>query len=73
MQAIAERIKEGASFVSLAQEYSDCPSASAGGDLGPFGRGQMVKAFEEAPVLPVDGVSDVVETEFGYHLIHRTA
>ena len=70
---IEKQLQEGGDFVSLAREHSDCGSAAAGGDLGPFGRGQMVKAFEEAAFgLDVGGTSDVVETPFGYHIIRRT-
>ena len=61
------------SFSEIATEFSDCPSAEKGGDLGKFGRGAMVKAFDIAAFeLEVGEVSEVVETEFGYHLIHRT-
>lgn len=67
------QIDGGADFASLAQQHSDCPSGKRGGDLGPFGRGQMVKPFEDAAFgMPVGGTSGVVETEFGYHLIRRT-
>ncbi len=77
----AEKIAElkaeidgGAEFAALAREHSDCPSGSKGGDLGTFGRGMMVAAFEEAVFgLEVGGLSDVVETSFGYHLIQRTS
>ena len=63
----------GMSFSEIATEFSDCPSAEKGGDLGKFGRGAMVKAFDMAAFeLEVGEVSEVVETEFGYHLIHRT-
>lgn len=59
-------------FVQAAIDYSDCPSGQDGGMLGEFGRGAMVPAFEEAAFgLPVGGMSDVVETQFGYHLILR--
>lgn len=60
-------------FEQAAIEYSDCPSGAQGGDLGRFGRGSMVPAFEEAAFSLEPGeVSGIVETEFGYHLIKRT-
>lgn len=67
------KLDAGTSFAELAQAHSDCPSSSSGGDLGSFGRGQMVGAFEQAAFgMEVGQVSDVVETDFGYHLITRT-
>jgi len=71
---IEERLRGGADFAALAREHSDCGSAAAGGDLGAFGRGQMVKGFEDAAfALDVGGTSDVIETPFGFHIIRRTA
>ena len=67
------QIDQGADFAGLAKQHSDCPSAAKGGDLGSFGRGQMVGAFETSAFgLPVGGTSGVIETDFGYHVIRRT-
>lgn len=60
-------------FPELAGEYSDCSSASKGGDLDFFSRGQMTKAFEDAAfAMQKNEISDIVETEFGYHIINLT-
>ncbi|QRV80348.1 peptidyl-prolyl cis-trans isomerase NIMA-interacting 1 [Ceratobasidium sp. AG-Ba] len=60
-------------FAKLASKHSDCSSYKAGGDLGWFGKGQMQKPFEEGVLaLPVGGISGVVETDSGVHLIMRT-
>ncbi len=70
---IKAKIDGGEDFASLAQAHSDCPSGADGGDLGTFGRGAMVAEFDKAAFeLEAGSVSDVVETAFGYHLIHRT-
>jgi peptidyl-prolyl cis-trans isomerase SurA len=70
-ESLLKRIRDGADFQELAKRYSDDPgSAPLGGDLGWFRRGHMVKAFEDAAFsLPPGQVSNVVETEFGYHII----
>lgn len=70
---IAQQLEAGGDFAALARAHSDCGSAQAGGDLGSFGRGQMVKAFEDSAFgLNVGDTSDVVETPFGFHIIRRT-
>lgn len=62
-----------ANFAQLALQYSSCPSKANGGDLGDFGPGMMVKPFEDATVATsVGSISLPVQTQFGYHLIHRT-
>ena len=67
---IKAKIEAGTSFEDAAKEYSSCPSAAQGGDLGNFTRGRMVPEFEEASfALEIGKVSDPVKTQFGYHLI----
>lgn len=71
--ALKDELDGGGDFAQLAAAHSDCPSSAQGGDLGGFARGMMVEEFENAAFgLEVGGVSDIVETPFGYHLIHRT-
>jgi parvulin-like peptidyl-prolyl isomerase len=76
-EAIAElrrQIEEGAEFDALASEHSACPSGkSAGGSLGWFSRGMMVPEFDAAVFdMSVGDLSDIIETQFGYHLILKT-
>ncbi len=69
-----DQINTGASFEDLAKENSDCSSASRGGDLGTFGRGQMQKPFEDAAfALQVGEMSGIVDTDSGVHIILRKA
>jgi len=71
---LKEQLTSGADFGKLAQQHSKCPSGQNGGDLAMFGRGQMVKPFEEAAFnSEVGTVTDPVQTQFGYHLVKRTA
>lgn len=75
LQAIREQIVSGkARFEDIASVESDCSSANRGGDLGPFGRGQMQKPFEDATfALQVGQLSGIVDTDSGVHIILRTA
>lgn len=73
IDSIHERLKNGESFEDLAKEFSQDGTAQNGGDLGQFGIGMMVKEFEDAAfALKVGEISDVVETQFGYHIIKLT-
>lgn len=73
-EILAEVKKNPAKFAELAKKNSQDPgSAEKGGDLGMFGRGAMVKAFEEAAYSMKPGqVSDLVQSEFGFHIIKLT-
>ncbi|NMM64804.1 peptidylprolyl isomerase [Clostridium sp. P21] len=67
---VAEEINNGMDFEDAAKQYSSCPSKEQGGNLGNFGRGQMVPEFEEAAfALEIGALSAPVKTQFGYHLI----
>ena len=72
---LIEKINNGANFEDLARQFSKCPSGKKkGGDLGSFGKGKMVPQFDNAArKLKVGEISGPVKTQFGYHIIKRTA
>ena len=68
------QIEGGTDFADVAKEHSTCPSGKSGGDLGSFGKGQMVPEFDA--VIFEDELNVVhgpVQTQFGYHLIEITS
>jgi peptidyl-prolyl cis-trans isomerase C len=70
IKRVQERLKAGEKFEDLAKEVSDCPSSQKGGDLGFFTKGRMVKNFEDTAFgLEKGKSSDIIETQFGYHII----
>jgi peptidyl-prolyl cis-trans isomerase C len=70
---LKKKLAEGASFESLAQKFSRCPSASRGGDLGVLRLGQADSDFEEAALdTPIGDIHPrTIRTRFGHHLIKR--
>jgi len=69
-EKIKQQLAKGGDFAKLAKKHSICPSAKKGGDLGEFGPGQMVKAFDNVVFkLPVLKIHGPIKTKFGYHLI----
>ena len=73
-EELKQQIQDGADFAEIAKKHSTCPSGRRGGDLGEFGRGQMVKEFDE--VVFRDALNTVhgpVKTQFGYHLLEITS
>lgn len=72
--ALREKIVNGeTAFEDAAAMVSLCPSGANGGDLGFFGKGQMVKPFEDACFsMEVNEVSNPIQTQFGWHLIQLT-
>ncbi len=73
IDSIYKMYMDGADFAYIAQRHSDGPSASNGGDLGYFSKGDMVKEFEEAAFSMVPGEVRMVKTKFGWHLIRVEA
>jgi peptidyl-prolyl cis-trans isomerase C len=67
---LLKQLKDGADFAELAKSHSTCPSAPQGGDLGFFPRGETTPAFEKTAFeLEIGQISEIVETEYGYHII----
>ena len=72
-QSIIDEIKGGADFADLAKKHSSCPSGSSGGELGTFGKGQMVPEFETACFDgEVNAVQGPIKTQFGFHVVEVT-
>lgn len=73
-QEALQRLRNGEDFATVVEEYTDEPGGAArGGTLGRFTRERMVKAFSEAAfVLEPGELSDIVETQYGFHIIQRT-
>lgn len=70
LETIAEEARLGADFAELAKQYSEGPDAADGGLMGWVGRGDLVAELEAAAfALPEGGVSEVVETQWGFHLL----
>ena len=72
-ERLKAEIEAGADFAELAKQHSACPSGQRGGDMGSFGRGRMVKAFDDVVFeAALNQVHGPVQTQFGYHLIEIT-
>jgi len=73
-QSLIDELKGGGDFAALAKEHSSCPSGNSGGELGTFGKGQMVPEFETACFEGgVNEVQGPIKTQFGYHVVEVTA
>jgi len=73
-ESLKQAIEAGADFAEIAQQHSLCPSGAQGGDLGEFGRGQMVREFDEVVFSgELNKVHGPVKTQFGYHLLEITS
>ena len=70
---LKQQIEGGADFAQVAAQHSTCPSGQSGGDLGEFGRGQMVPEFDKVVFsADVGTVQGPVQTQFGFHLLEVT-
>lgn len=69
---LIKKLNDGKTFEELAKDFSLCSSGANGGDLGEFSKGMMVPQFEKALLLLKENeISDLVKTQFGFHLIKR--
>ncbi len=72
--ALKSEIEGGRDFADVAREHSSCPSGKQGGDLGEFGRGQMVPEFDQVVFNgDLNTVHGPVKTQFGFHLLEITS
>lgn len=70
---LKQQINDGADFAAVAQQHSTCPSGRSGGDLGSFGKGAMVREFDEVVFRDeLNTVHGPIKTQFGYHLLEIT-
>ena len=73
-EELKQQINAGTDFAEVAKQHSTCPSGRSGGELGEFGRGQMVKEFDEVVFNgDLNTVHGPVKTQFGYHLLEVTS
>lgn len=73
-EELKQQIEAGADFAEVAKQHSSCPSGRQGGDLGEFGRGQMVPEFDQVVFSgELHKVHGPVKTQFGYHLLEITS
>ena len=73
-EELKQQIENGSDFAEVAKAHSTCPSGRSGGELGEFGRGQMVKEFDEVVFNgDLNKVHGPVKTQFGYHLLEVTS
>ncbi|MDH3347385.1 MAG: SurA N-terminal domain-containing protein [Desulfobulbaceae bacterium] len=73
-EEVLQLARAGKDFIELAKQYSEGPSKDKGGDLGFFSRGRMIKEFEDTAFSMHEGdISDIIKTQFGYHIIKLEA
>ena len=73
-ESLKTEIEAGADFADVARQHSSCPSSNDGGNLGEFGRGQMVPEFDTVVFSEAVGETHgPIKTQFGYHLIEITS